>query len=644
MGSRKYWALGLAAAPLLAAPLLLPASASAQEPGGVPTYRSAGTTLLVCGTDPADFTQRLADFSAELVATNQTLWTQCQTTGVHSLQEAVDRVTTPGVIIKILPGEYVGGPEGQSLATITDMQNLQVEGTGAAPDDVVLDAQFRAPSVIDAQRTNGLYLRNLSAQHATANAITISGADGFAVDTVIGRWNNGDGVRAVTSDHGLVTACETYGNGEAGIAAADLPTLADRYSIEITGCQSHHNLQGYLGTGANSVWAHDNTFLANSVGVATGSAAQGRPQHHALFENNVIGVNNSRYYGYVRDGTCARPAAERDYEAGVVCPAVGVPPGTGVLDPGGDDNTWRGNWIYGNDYAGFVNISVPGVVHGDLRISAQIGTPHRDRYDGNHLGRTPDGTKAPNGIDIWWDGQGVGSCWQADVRSEPLAPPSCADQGGPVGAGTARYVAEPAKLLKVNACARYDLASATVPGDCEWYGAQGLSRAEVKSAVGEATVLGLVIVIVWWRLLRRWGFALVGVLLTVGGHVVVVLGTVYEASWLAPLGLNLLGAGWVVLGVMLHRAGRPGLGFLTAALGTIALVGAVDRGIWMLPYLPVPPSLWRIALEACWVPAAVVAAMRGRIRRVPAKTRPRRSARAKRTGDPLEDFTAILRS
>jgi hypothetical protein len=36
------------------------------------------------------------------------------------------------------------------------------------------------------------------------------------------------------------------------------------------------------------------------------------------------------------------------------------------------------------------------------------------------------------------------------------------------------------------------------------------------------------------------------------------------------------------------------------ALGGLALLGAVDRGLTMIPFLPVPPSLLRILVELVW--------------------------------------------
>jgi hypothetical protein len=650
--------------------------------GSVPTYRTEGTTLLVCQTDQADFERRVAAFPTDLKAANQALWTQCQTTGYRHLQEAVDAVNQPGMIIKILPGVYleepslaeptgecakldaptaelgyqvlsweqqVACPHNQNLVAVLDKKNLQIEGTGAKPDDVIVDAQYQRLNAIRADRSSGIYLRNFTAQKTTFNAVYIMESDGFVIDKMIGRWNDEYGFLTFADDHGLYTNCEAYGNGDSGLypgAASDINKDrqydVDRYAIEIRNCFSHHNLLGYSGTAGDSVWAHDNTFTDNTAGVATDSAFPdhpGLPQNHALFENNIIGDNNQDYYRYVRDGTCARRSPARGYEQGVVCPAVGVPPGTGVINPGGNYNIWRSNWVYGHSYAGFVTSWVPGFVRNDTMIADQFDTSHHNSYYGNHLGEKPDGSAAPNGMDFWWDGQGVGSCWQpaSAAGSEPRVLPKCNADNRPAGLGTARYVAEPDKVLKLYVCSNYDLTTQRIPADCDWFGATGLARIEVKFALGEAALLGLVLLVLWWRLLRGSGLAFIGLGLTLAGFVVGVYGTLRETTPLTPIGLGLAGLGWFAIGMALRRRGRPGLGFLTLALGFFALLGAVDRGLFMLPWVPVPPSLWRLVLEVFWIPAALIAFLRGRMLAASTVDVP------PPTGDALESYAARLR-
>src|SRR5688572_26440757 len=106
--------IGLGAA-LLVALLAAPGTAHAHEErdavppdgrGTVPTYRTEGQTLLVCKTDRLDFESRIAAFPEELKAANLALFDQCQTSGYRHLQEAVNAVEQPGMIIKILPGVY----------------------------------------------------------------------------------------------------------------------------------------------------------------------------------------------------------------------------------------------------------------------------------------------------------------------------------------------------------------------------------------------------------------------------------------------------------------------------------------------------------------------------------------------------------
>lgn len=624
--------------------------------GHVPAYRTDSPTLLVCKTDRADLDRRIAAFPPALKASNLSLWEQCQRSGFRHLQEAVNNVRQPGMTVKLLPGVYleepslaeptgacadpparraalgyqvlsweqqVACPNNQNLVAILDKRDLQIEGTGASPTDVVVDARYQRLNAIRADRASGIYLRNFTAQRTTFNAIYIMESDGFVIDTMVGRWNDEYGFLTFADDHGLYTDCEAYGNGDSGVypgAASDINKGrghdVPRYAIEIRRCYSHDNLLGYSGTAGDSVWAHDNRFTANTVGVATDSAFPGHPglpQNHAKFERNVIADNNADYYRYVRDGTCARPYVDRGYERGVVCPAVGVPAGTGVINPGGNYNIWRDNWIYGNAYAGFVTSWVPGFVREDTRIAAQFDTSHHNRYFGNAMGVRPDGGRAPNGMDYWWDGQGVGSCWQGVSAdgAEPLVLPRCGADTLPAGLGTARYVAEPGKLLKLYTCAAYDQQQRRIPSDCDWFGARGLERIEVKYALGEAVLLGVVLILVWWRLLQGSRVAFVGTILALGGLVAGVYGTIRETTPLTPVGLGLVGLGLVGVGVALRHRGRTGLGLVTLAIALCALLGAVDRGLVMIPWIPVPPSLLRILLEVVWVPWALAACGRG---------------------------------
>jgi hypothetical protein len=609
----------------------------------VPTYRTDGPRLLVCKQDRADFDSRIAGFEAPLRERNLGLWEECQRDGYRHLQEAVNNVRLPGTTILMLPGVYqeepslaspsaecanlaarwtannqyqvlsweqqLACPNVQNLVAVLDKKDLQIEGTGARPEDVVVDAQFQKLNGIRADRSDGFYVRNLTAQRTTFNAIYVLETDGFVIDRTIGRWNDEYGFLTFATDHGLYTDCEAYGNGDSGVypgAAsninADKGHVVERYAIEIRNCYSHHNTLGYSGTAGDSVWAHDNRFVNNGTGVATDSAFPnhpGLPQNHAKFERNVIADNNVDYYRFVRDGTCARPYPERGYEDGTVCPVIGIPTGTGVINPGGNYNIWRDNWVYNNHFSGFVTSWVPGFVRNDTRFAAQFDTSHHNIYDRNRLGVSPAGESLPNGMDFWWDGQGVGSCWQSGTASEPYALPGCD------GLRTHRYVGEIGKTLKMYACADYSRDTRRIPVNCDWFGARGLERIEVQYALGEAVLLALALLALALRRARSRR-ALIGCAVAAAGLVTGVFGTAYETTPLTGIGLALLGAGWVLVGLSLRGALRG----VTLTLGVLALLGGVDRAVFMLPWIPVPPSLPRILLEIAWVPWALLAAAR----------------------------------
>lgn len=661
--TRAWAAVFCGAAASVAISMSTPAGALAHEErptrvlggsGTVPTYRADGPTLLVCKTDRTAFDKAILAFPADLKAANQRLWTECQATGHRHLQDAVNAVRLPGTIIKILPGHYfeepslappspacaeiertatrgavygypvltweqqLACPHLANLVAILNKPHLQIEGTGAQPLDVIIDAQFKKLNTIRADNSDGVYFRNLTAQRSQFNAFYVMETDGFVLERTLGRWNDEYAFLTFAVDHGLYKDCEGYGNGDSAIypgAAsninADAGHQVQRYAVEVDGCYGHHNVLGYSGTAGDSVWVHDSVFTHNTSGVATDSAFPdhpGMPQNHAKFERNIIADNNEDYYRHVRDGTCAKPFEQRGYEQGVVCPAVGLPVGGGVVNPGGNYNVWRDNHIYGNGYAGFVTSYVPAFVRNDTQWRHQFDTSHHNRYLNNHMGVSEKGERRPNGLDFWWDGQGFGNCW-TDMPSMLIrTAPRCGDDELPA-IGTHRYFGEPLGTIKMYACAEYSAAKQRIPADCDWYGARSLQRIEVRLATAGAALLWLLAFGLWLRRCRS-SLATVGLVLSGLGLLAGVFGTVHMGSIWHPLGLLGYGAGFAVLGVALRRTGSSGLGVLTLVVGGLALLGAVDHGLLMLPWIPVSPALLRVVAEAAWIAWALIAAVR----------------------------------
>lgn len=653
----------LAIAAFAAFGLASPASAHDERPtreldgkGSVPVYRTTGPTLLVCKSDEVAFTQKIAGYPAALKAENERLWQECQANGYRHLQAAVDAVRQPGTNIKILPGIYyeepsleppseacqntwntapkgkvyesfpiltwdqqLGCPTLTNLVAVLGKKNLQIEGTGAHREDVIIDAQFKKLNTIRADNSDGVYFKNMTAQRSEFNAFYIIETDGFVVDDTLGRWNDEYGFLTFAVDHGLYTDCEGYGNGDSAFYPGAASNInkdkghdVERYAVEIRNCWGHHNLLGYSGTAGDSVWVHDSKFTDNTTGVATDSAFPdhpGMPQNHAKFERNVIANNNTDYYKYILDGTCKKPFKDRGYEDGVVCPAVGLPVGGGIVNPGGNYNIWRDNWIYGNNYAGFVTSYVPAFVRNETEWEKQFDTSHHNRYVGNKMGIDENGNSKPNGLNFWWDGQGFDNCWTDMSETNIRTLPSCG------GVGTHRYFGEVAATLKMLECADYSRGDQRIPSGCDWYGASGIQRVEVRDAAIGAILLALLAVGLYWRRLRGSPGGLIGLIISLAGLAVGVLGTHQMGSIWHPLGLLLYGVGFVVLGRALRSAGTPRLGIATYVVAAFALLGAIDHALIMIPYIAVAPSFVRLLAEivwGVWALGAIIIARRSR--------------------------------
>ncbi|MEU8527221.1 right-handed parallel beta-helix repeat-containing protein [Streptomyces sp. NPDC048629] len=647
-------ALSLAAAPVAQAheerPVTFPDGS-----GSVPTLRTEEPDLLVCKTDRPAFERRIAGFPAPLKARNLALYERCARSGYRHLQQAVDAVNRPGMTIAVLPGLYeeepslpapTGAcasmkapksslgyqilsyeqqkqcPHNQNLVAILGKKNLQIEGTGASRLDVVFDAKYAKLNAIRADGSDGIYFRNFTAQRTTFNSLYVLAADGFVIDDVLTRWNDEYGFLTFASDHGLYKNCESYGNGDSGIypgSASDVNNGrgydVPRYSIEITGCRSHHNMVGYSGTAGDSVYVHDNEFDHNMGGASMDSAFPGHPglpQNHARFERNLIHDNNANYYRYVADGTCAKAPVERGYEQGVVCPQISMPPGTGIITAGGNWNRYENNWVYGHRNAGFFLSAVPAFIRGESAWGKQADTSHHNRYAGNRLGVDRSGASRPNRIDVWWDGQGGGNCWQGDTSgSTPLALPECGKRLGEVSGNSDRLVGEPAKLAHLLVCADYNVQARRLPAGCDWYGSRGIQRVETQIALGCAAVLALVGLALWRRRLRGDRVAAIATLAGLAGLALDVAGSTRDlaAGPVPALALLLTGAWWTVIGLRL-RADRPAFGWTTVALGALTLLDAFDKAVLMIPGTPVSPAWTRALLAVVWVLWALTAATR----------------------------------
>ena len=353
--------------------------------------------------------------------------------------------------------------------------NVQIEGSGAKPEDVVIDvakntrAALRGPAEpvkdvgLRVDRADGLVIRNLTAAHAGEHGIYIQETDGYLLSRVKFFYNKEYGTLLFTSDHGLVTDCEGVGQGDSAVYPGASPETGEqttegrrRVNTTIRRCDIRHNTLGYSGTMGNGTRVVNNDFYDNGTAIATDSfyagGHPGYPQDGALFENNRIYSNNFNSY-----------APGSDVE-----PKVPVPVGVGIFIAGGNGNVVRGNRIWDNWRRGTMLIYVPDALSDETRTTAN-STSHRNRFFDNVMGIAPNGEALPNGVDFWWDEAPAqeDNCWyqNGEVTTDPpgpLMPSSCEN--------TSAGVTYPAKLSgELAPCAGAIAGDSYDPNSCSWF-------------------------------------------------------------------------------------------------------------------------------------------------------------------------------
>jgi hypothetical protein len=315
--------------------------------------------------------------------------------------------------------------------------NLQIEGSGPTPDDVVVDAGRVASGnkgpiepvkdvVFRADRADGFVLRNLTARHAAEHGIYMLETDGYRLERFKAYYNADYGMLGFTSDHGLMQKCDAAGSGDSGLYPGASPETGEqtreakrRYNTEIRYCDMRHNTAGYSGTDANAVWLHHNNLYDNANGlttdVFTASGHPGFPQDSDLIEHNDFYSNNFNPY----------------QEGSDVEPTVPMPVGTGMWIAGGNNNVIRRNNFFNNWRRGTMLFAVPNALicptpnPPDIPgcTPAEQSTSHRNQFYGNNMGVNPKGKRMPNGEDFWWDPYpgNANNCWFNNTGSNGKA-------------------------------------------------------------------------------------------------------------------------------------------------------------------------------------------------------------------------------
>ncbi len=349
--------------------------------------------------------------------------------------------------------------------------NLQLEGSGVKPTDVIMDAgrhyNFKGPGakpgkadgcdfqpecsyakdvVLRVDRADGFVARNFLAKSSTEHGIYIEETDGYLLDKTKMYWSAEYGNLTFTSDHGLYKNCDSYGAGDAALYPGAAPETgegvedksfypdAPRINTVVKKCDMRSSALAYSGSQGNAVRITHNEIYANTAGVVSDSiSASGHPG----YPPDSIEVDHNNIYSNNLDSYNGDPPFVN---------TVGLPIGVGLFWPGVNKSTVHHNHIFDNWRRGTMLVAVPeGVTRGSPEDPSPAGvcpngnpavqTSCEDVFRDNVMGRAPKGFKpsiavgkfgnpssfddpgVSNGVDFWWDEfpDTEGNCWPDNV-------------------------------------------------------------------------------------------------------------------------------------------------------------------------------------------------------------------------------------
>ncbi len=333
--------------------------------------------------------------------------------------------------------------------------NLQIEGSGVKPEDVLIDGGTKYENPLDPQdkpggyakhvvmrtdRTDGLVVRNLLLRGALEHGFYTEETDGVLLDKVKFFWAADYGHLSFTTDHNVIQNCEGFGAGDAAVYPGASPQTGEfrdekfypqeRFNTVVRRCDMHGNTLAYSGSMGNSVRMTENHIYGNSAGVSSDTLSSpghpGFPADGMQIDNNYIYSNNLDLYG-------TNPP---------ITPLVPMPIGSGIVWPGMNGGKVFDNWIFDNWRHGAVLTAVPDMVAGEAEgnldpkthcaTTIVASTSCENKFYGNKLGQVPPGFSwptaiakfgnkhgprdakvLPNGVDFWWDefAGNNGNCW-----------------------------------------------------------------------------------------------------------------------------------------------------------------------------------------------------------------------------------------
>ena len=313
-----------------------------------------------------------------------------------TIQSAVDRAR-PGDTIEIEYGVY-------HERVVIDLSDITLRGVpNAAGEWPILDGENRLPEGVIASGNN-FTVGNLHTRNFTDNGILVEGATGVHFHDILAENVGTYGVYPVRSTDVLIERVTVTGVDDAGIYAGQSENVIVRDSTaygNVIGIELENTLGGEV---------YNNHLYDNSNGILIVLLPQltSKVSANTLIYDNL--VENNNLANFAPEGAVARI----------------VPPGTGILIIGSDNNEVHSNHIAGNKTAGVAVFSLTGTGafnanEVDVGPLAEGNYIHGNTYENN--GYDPDDVVAELGIpsgDILWETTGTNNRFnEQNVTSFP---------------------------------------------------------------------------------------------------------------------------------------------------------------------------------------------------------------------------------
>ena len=301
----------------------------------------------------------------------------------ESIQAAVDRAR-PGDTVEIPYGVY-------HERVAVDMSDITLRGVAnEAGEWPVLDGQELLSEAVIASGNN-FTVGNLHVRNYTDNGVLVEGSQGVHFHDIVAENVGTYGVYPVRSSDVVIERVTVSGVDDAGIYAGQSENVIVRDSTafgNVIGIELENTLGGEVYN--NHLYGNSNGILIVLLPQLTSKISSG-----AKVYNNVVEDNNIA--NFAPEGATARI----------------VPPGSGILLIGADDNEVYGNTIRNNKTAGLAIFSLTGTGafnENELDVGplAENNYAHDNQYENN--GYDPDPVVAELGIpagDILWDTTGA---------------------------------------------------------------------------------------------------------------------------------------------------------------------------------------------------------------------------------------------